>query len=107
MISSRSLSPVTSMTGEELNAALRRSRRQGRQGFFDKQASCDSQDPDSVEQSALDRVRFDDNVSFIEATSPEMEAEARLKSDLASFKVRTRALDLVTPGHTDVVLAEM
>ena len=52
-------------------------------------------------------LRFDDNVSFIEATSPEMEAEARLKSDLASFKVRTRALDLVTPGHTDVVLAEM
>ena len=77
------------MSGEELTAALRRSRRR-QQGMLDKQLSCDSQDP----ESALERVRyddqsqsacvdqshcrFDDNVSFIEAAvcvSPE-EAES-------------------------------
>ena len=36
----RSLSPVSSMSGEELSAAVRRSRR--RQGLVDKQLSCDS-----------------------------------------------------------------
>ena len=83
----RSLSPVTSMSGEELSAAIRRSRR--RQGFFDKQLSCESQDITgdnfSTDQAALDRVRFDDNVSFIEATSPDQ--DVRLRTEMTSFKV--------------------
>jgi hypothetical protein len=79
----RSLSPVSSMSGEELSAAVRRSRR--RQGLMDKQLSCDSSLVEgqelgdkgsySEEQTALDRVRFDDNVSFIEASSPDTEAD--------------------------------
>ena len=81
---------MSSMSGEELSAALRRSRR--RQGFTDKQMSCDSQDmasgcPDS-EQGPLERVRFDDNVSFIEASSPDLEADqVRIRPDLGTFKV--------------------
>ena len=78
------------MSGEELSAALRRSRR--RQGFTDKQMSCDSQEMaagySESEQGPLDRVRFDDNVSFIEATSPDLEADqARIRPDLGTFKV--------------------
>ena len=79
----RSLSPVSSMSGEELSAAVRRSRR--RQGLMDKQLSCDSSLVEgqelgdkgsySEDQTALDRVRFDDNVSFIEANSPDTEAD--------------------------------
>lgn len=79
----RSLSPVSSMSGEELTAAVRRSRR--RQGFLDKQLSCDSSLVEgqelgdkgsySEEQTALDRVRFDDNVSFIEANSPDSDLD--------------------------------
>ena len=61
----RSLSPVSSMSGEELTAALRRSRRRPG-GHLDKQVSSDSQDLAETE-AALERVRFDDNVSFIEA----------------------------------------
>merc|ERR1719192_489792 len=68
----RSLSPVSSMSGEELTAALRRSRR--RPGLLDKQVSTDSQDQADCE-AALDRVRFDDNVSFIEAISPESDTD--------------------------------
>ena len=78
----RSLSPVSSMTGEELTAALRRSRR--RPGLLDKQVSTDSQDQTDCE-AALDRVRFDDNVSFIEAISPESDTDK-----LRPSKVRKR-----------------
>jgi len=85
----RSLSPVSSMSGEELSAAVRRSRR--RQGLVDKQLSCDSSLVEGQElglntgsgdkvsysetEQALDRVRFDDNVSFIEANSPDSEVD--------------------------------
>lgn len=100
----RSLSPVSSMSGEELTAAVRRSRR--RQGFLDKQVSCESSSQQidgqdqigggekglySEEQTALDRVRFDDNVSFIEANSPDTEMDklrALKKSDLESSTLR-------------------
>ena len=61
------------MSGEELTAALRRSRRRPG-GHLDKQVSCDSQDLAETE-AALERVRFDDNVSFIEAISPDMETD--------------------------------
>lgn len=74
---------TSSMSGEELTAAVRRSRR--RQGFLDKQLSCDSSLVEgqelgdkgsySEEQTALDRVRFDDNVSFIEANSPDSDSD--------------------------------
>jgi len=79
----RSLSPVSSMSGEELTAAVRRSRR--RQGFFDKQMSCDSQD-NVGEGEPVDRVRFDDNVSFIEATTPDIETDGRLRAEMTTFK---------------------
>jgi len=76
----RSLSPVSSMSGEELTAAVRRSRR--RQGFLDKQLSCDSSLVEGQElgdkgsySEEQDRVRFDDNVSFIEANSPDSDAD--------------------------------
>ena len=69
----RSLSPVSSMSGEELTAALRRSRRRPG-GHLDKQVSSDSQDLAETE-AALERVRFDDNVSFIEAISPDTETD--------------------------------
>ena len=72
------------MSGEELTAAVRRSRR--RQGFFDKQMSCDSQD-NVGEGEAVDRVRFDDNVSFIEATTPDIETDGRLRAEMTTFKV--------------------
>ena len=78
------MSPVSSMSGEELTAAVRRSRR--RQGFFDKQMSCDSQD-NVGEGEAVDRVRFDDNVSFIEATTPDIETDGRLRAEMTTFKV--------------------
>ena len=102
MFLSRSLSPVSSMSGEELSAALRRSRR--RQGFTDKQMSCDSQELaggySEAEQGPLDRVRFDDNVSFIEATSPDLEADlARVRPDLGTFKV----LQTSTPAECNFV----
>merc|ERR1719411_2557545 len=69
----RSLSPVSSMSGEELTAALRRSRRRAG-GHLDKQVSSDSQELAETE-AALERVRFDDNVSFIEAISPDTETD--------------------------------
>ena len=75
---------MSSMSGEELTAAVRRSRR--RQGFFDKQMSCDSQD-NVGEGEAVDRVRFDDNVSFIEATTPDIETDGRLRAEMTTFKV--------------------
>ena len=77
----RSLSPVNSVIGEELSAALRRSRR--RPGHLDKQVSSDSQDL-AESEAALDRVRFDDNVSFIEAISPDNDSDK-----LRPSKVRT------------------
>lgn len=78
----RSLSPVSSMSGDELTAAIRRSRRRG---YLDKQLSENSslisaEDKDGVRFSVFpetdpsERVRFDDNVSFIEANSPDEEA---------------------------------
>lgn len=77
----RSLSPVSSMSGDELTAAIRRSRRRG---YLDKQLSENSSlisgdDRDGVRFSVFpeadpsERVRFDDNVSFIEANSPDEE----------------------------------
>ena len=72
------------MSGEELTAAVRRSRR--RQGFFDKQMSCDSQD-NVGEGEPVDRVGFDDNVSFIEATTPDIETDGRLRAEMTTFKV--------------------
>ena len=77
------------MSGEELTAALRKSQlsRRRQPGFLDKQQSCESQEHDLVsEQSALERVRFDDNVSFIEASSPETESEPRIRADM-TYKV--------------------
>ena len=71
------------MSGEELTAALRRSRRR-QPGMFDKQLSCDSQDP----ESALDRVRFDDNVSFIEAAVSLSPEETDPADNRLTFKVR-------------------
>ena len=75
------------MSGEELTAALRRSRR--RPGHLDKQVSSDSQDMTAETDSALERVRFDDNVSFIEAAvmSPDTESDK-----LRPSKVRRRNL---------------
>ena len=82
----RSLSPVTSMSGEELSAAIRRSRR--RQGFFDKQLSCESQDiaGDSTDQAALDRVRFDDNVSLVLDDSKLSNNALSILTALSNFK---------------------
>merc|ERR1719469_915569 len=69
------------MSGDELTAAIRRSRRRG---YLDKQLSENSslisgEDRDGVRFSVFpeadpsERVRFDDNVSFIEANSPDEE----------------------------------
>jgi len=78
------------MSGDELTAAIRRSRRRG---YLDKQLSENSSlisgdDREGVRVSTeqetsdrvraddnSDRVRFDDNVSFIEAETQEKEAE--------------------------------
>ena len=79
------------MSGEELTAALRRSRR--RQGFFDKQVSCESQELGDV-GGQEPGVRFDDNVSFIEATSPDSDTDARLRTELTTFKVDTGCLKI-------------
>ena len=79
------------MSGEELTAALRRCRR--RQGFFDKQVSCESQELGDV-GGQEPGVRFDDNVSFIEATSPDSDTDARLRTELTTFKVDTGCLKI-------------
>jgi len=77
----RSLSPVSNMSGDELTAAIRRSRRRG---YLDKQLSENSSLISGDEREGLrvstepdlsDRVRFDDNVSFIEAETQETEAD--------------------------------
>ena len=87
----RSLSPVSSMSGEELTAAVRRSRR--RQGFLDKQLSCDSSLVEGQElgdkgsySEEQDRVRFDDNVSFIEANSPDSDADKPRTIKVSKFQ---------------------
>ena len=84
----RSLSPVSSMSGEELTAALRRSRRRAG-GHLDKQVSSDSQDLAETE-AALERVRFDDNVSFIEAISPDSETDKHRPSKVGEIRFITR-----------------
>jgi len=106
----RSLSPVH-ITGEELTAAVRRSRR--RQGLLEKQESKEQgeEEGDQVrweDQGALERVRFDDKVSFIEALhSPpgalgggeESRAKSRLELEVATVVREETAeeLALVSP----------
>ena len=77
----RSLSPVH-ITGEELTAAVRRSRR--RQGLLEKQESKEQGEEEGEQvrwedQGALERVRFDDKVSFIEALHSPPGAHGTLK----------------------------
>ena len=88
----RSLSPVSSMSGEELTAALRRSRRRPG-GHLDKQVSCDSQDL-AESEAALERVRFDDNVSFIEAISPDVEADKHRPSKVRTIIFRSQLVNI-------------
>ena len=86
------------MSGEELTAALRRSRRRPG-GHLDKQVSCDSQDLAETE-AALERVRFDDKVSFIEAISPDTEADKHRPSKVRGiiFTSELRAQSWSTSG---------
>jgi hypothetical protein len=89
----RSLSPVTAMSGEELSAAVRRSRR--RQGFLDKQLSENgslAEEAARVEEGCevgLDRVRFDDNVSIIEAKSLDNDSEKLRTLKLTELETKT------------------
>ena len=78
------------MSGEELTAALRRSRRRAG-GHLDKQVSSDSQDLAETE-AALERVRFDDNVSFIEAISPDTEADKHRPSKVRTIITNIKAV---------------
>ena len=80
------------MSGEELTAALRRSRRRPG-GHLDKQVSCDSQDL-AESEAALERVRFDDNVSFIEAISPDTEADKHRPSKVRTIIFRSQLVNI-------------
>jgi len=106
----RSLSPVH-ITGEELTAAVRRSRR--RQGLLEKQESKEQGEEEGEQvrwedQGALERVRFDDKVSFIEAlhsppgtlgSGEENRSKGRLELEVATVVREETAeeLALVSP----------
>merc|ERR1711936_258358 len=106
----RSLSPVH-ITGEELTAAVRRSRR--RQGLLEKQESKEQGEEEGEQvrwedQGALERVRFDDKVSFIEAlhsppgalgSGEESRSQGRLELEVATVVREETAeeLALVSP----------
>ena len=89
------------MSGEELTAALRRSRRRPG-GHLDKQVSSDSQDLAETE-AALERVRFDDNVSFIEAISPDSETDKHRPSKVGEIRFISRLLRCLYKAPSDAV----
>lgn len=65
----RSLSPVSSMSGDELSLGVSGRRSQRRRPLLDKQLSENSSLL-SAEDTVSERVRFDDNVSFIDDCMP-------------------------------------
>merc|ERR550532_4002276 len=100
----RSMSPVSSMSGDELSHGGRRSQR--RRPLLDKQLSENSSLL-SAEDTTSERVRFDDNISFIDDTTEDQVMNTNADNTSLSGRLLKGTKPSILPEETAEELAEV